>query len=436
MSLDKSRIPKLSDSSRKFIPKKERNSMKDPFMEKIARTRIIKGTELSRKMVETRSQKSSEGQRAMLEVEIHPDPALDDNRARRETERIENRRLASESTRVEEGQNFAASTGTLDREETWELSDVSNENMATTRSPTDNTMMHGVTEKPATSSSFSERVKNTMGNFFPFAIGAGTGDEAETQEEEEDYDKQDNFESQIPLNSSNQENDAYTKRETGSTDHFGVVRSISKPANGTNQSGNFVTGMNWKVQPGKNTKASLSGPPVDPEAIYEETSRQRSKARDSTSTTLPGTDRVTLPLVTPLVANGASFKEALTSTVGSIGEQNEQMSLRISELERAVHVVRESLREEINHNRQEVSRSEKRLKERTDEHVAKNLSRMTREAEQRETRLRDDMAYLADMEDSARRADSWDSSYQDRLDDGDAHSGYHGQAGWSTRKQE
>ena len=70
------------------------------------------------------------------------------------------------------------------------------------------------------------------------------------------------------------------------------------------------------------------------------------------------------------------------------------MSLRMSELERAVHVERESLREEINRNRQELGRSEKRLKERTDEHIAKNLSRMTRETEQRELRLRDDMENL------------------------------------------
>ena len=48
----------------------------------------------------------------------------------------------------------------------------------------------------------------------------------------------------------------------------------------------------------------------------------------------------------------------------------------------------------MNRNRQEVGRSEKRLKERTDDHIAKNLSRMTREAEQRELRLRDDMEKL------------------------------------------
>ena len=41
-----------------------------------------------------------------------------------------------------------------------------------------------------------------------------------------------------------------------------------------------------------------------------------------------------------------------------------------------------------------VSRSKKRLKERTDEHLATNLSRMTREADQRELRLRVDMEKL------------------------------------------
>ena len=92
--------------------------------------------------------------------------------------------------------------------------------------------------------------------------------------------------------------------------------------------------------------------------------------------------------------NGASIEEALTNIVGSIGEKNEQMSLRMSELERAVHVERKSLREEINRKRREAGGSKKRLKERTDEHLAKNLSPMTREAEQRELRLRDDMEKL------------------------------------------
>ena len=66
----------------------------------------------------------------------------------------------------------------------------------------------------------------------------------------------------------------------------------------------------------------------------------------------------------------------------------------MSELERAVHVEKENLREKVNRNRQEVSRSEKRLKGRTYEHLTRNLSRMTREAEQRELRLRDEMEKL------------------------------------------
>ena len=63
-------------------------------------------------MVETRSQKSSEGQMATLEVEIQPDPALDDNPAGRGTEGTENRILASESNPVEQGQDFVNSTAT------------------------------------------------------------------------------------------------------------------------------------------------------------------------------------------------------------------------------------------------------------------------------------------------------------------------------------
>ena len=70
---------------------------------------------------------------------------------------------------------------------------------------------------------------------------------------------------------------------------------------------------------------------------------------------------MTPPLVTHLVDNGASIEEALTTIVDSIREQIEHISLRMSELERATHVERESLREEINGNRQEVSRSKKTI---------------------------------------------------------------------------
>ena len=135
---------------------------------------------------------------------------------------------------------------------------------------------------------------------------------------------------------------------------------------------------NSEMRTGENRNTGLSNASADPEVDNEKTSRQRIKASILTSTKLPGIDKVTPPLVTPLVDNGASIEEVLTNIVGSIGEQNEQMSLRMSELEKAVYVERENLREEINRNRQEVGRSENRLKDRTDEHLAKNLSRMTR----------------------------------------------------------
>ena len=292
------------------------------------------------------------------------------------------RRLASESIPVEQGQDFATSTGTLDREEMSELFPTS----LLKSWQLQTAGVAGVTEKQTTSSSFSERMKNTFGNIFPFTMGVGTGNEGEPQEEEE--------ESQVSLNSSTQEIEAYVERETGTKDKFGVVRTISKEANTPGQSRGFASMTNSETRFGESRNKGLGNASADPEVDNEKTSRQRIKARISTSTKLPGIDRVTPPLVTPLVENGASLEEALNNIVGSIGEQNEQMSIKMSELERAVHIERESLREEMNRNRQEVGRSEKRLKERTDEHIAKNLSRMTREAEQRELRLRDDMEKL------------------------------------------
>ena len=211
-----------------------------------------------------------------------------------------------------------------------------------------------------------------------------------SQEEEEDEDEQVDFGSQVSLNSSTQENEAYVKRETGTIDKFGVVRTISKDANTLGQSRGFASMTNSETRTGESRNKGLGNALADPEVDNEKTSRQRIKTRISTSTKLPGIDRVT----PPLVDNGAALEEALNILVGSIGEQNEQMSIRMSELEMAVHIERESLREEINRNRQEVGKSKKRLKERTDEHIAKNLSRMTREAEQRELRLRDDMEKL------------------------------------------
>ena len=352
MSLDKSRIPKRGNSSRKFIPEKQRKTMTDTFVDWIKRSRSDKGETVSGRMVETRSQKTSEERK---------DHTMNDNQ---EVNGLEGRgrRLASESTPVEQGHDFATSTGTLDREEMSELSDISTEIATTRRSPTDNTMMAGGTGKQTTSSSFSERMKNTFRNIFPFSMGGGAGNDGESQEEE-DEEEQGDFGSQVSLNSSIQEDEAHVGRETGTMDKFGVVTTISKEANTPGQSKDFAIRTSSEPQTGESRTRGLGNALADPEIDNKKTSKQRVKARISTSTKLPGTDRVTPPLVTPLVDNGAALEEALNNIVNSLGEQNEQMSIRMSELERAVHIERESLREEINRNRQEVGRSEKRLKE-------------------------------------------------------------------------
>ena len=105
MSLDKSRIPKLGDNSRKFIPKKQRKAI----VERITRTQTDKGETVAGGMVETRSQKSPDERKAMLEMELHPDQAMNESREIHGPEGRGNRRLSSESTPVEQGQDFATS---------------------------------------------------------------------------------------------------------------------------------------------------------------------------------------------------------------------------------------------------------------------------------------------------------------------------------------
>ena len=86
-------------------------------------------------------------------------------------------------------------------------------------------------------------------------------------------------------------------------DQFRVVRTISKITNGSSQSGDFVNMTNSEMRTGESRNTVLSKAPVEPEVDNEKTSRQRIKARISTSTKLPWIDRETPPLVTPLVDN-------------------------------------------------------------------------------------------------------------------------------------
>ena len=182
ISLHKSRIPKMGGSSGKFIQKKQRNTMNDPFVQRTTEARNKKGKKGSCKKLETRSRKVSEDKRTTLKVVIRRSPAQDEDPAERGFKGNGTRRLTYESTPVEQGQDFATSTGTLDREEMLELSDMSIETQAVEGSPADHTMMQGVSGKAAPTSSFSERVKNTFENFFPFIMGAGYGAEIDTQE--------------------------------------------------------------------------------------------------------------------------------------------------------------------------------------------------------------------------------------------------------------
>ena len=91
MSLDKSRIHKRGNSSRKLIPEEQRKSMTDPFVERITRTRTSERKVVSGRMVKTRSQKSSEEQKSLLEVKVHPDQAMHENEEMHGPEGIGNR---------------------------------------------------------------------------------------------------------------------------------------------------------------------------------------------------------------------------------------------------------------------------------------------------------------------------------------------------------
>ena len=88
-------------------------------------------------------------------------------------------------------------------------------------------------------------------------MGVGTGDEGESQEEEEDDDEQVDFGSRVSLNSSTQENEAYSDRETGTLDKFGVVRTISKDTNTSGQSRDIVSLTNSETRTGENRNIEL-----------------------------------------------------------------------------------------------------------------------------------------------------------------------------------
>ena len=90
-------------------------------------------------------------------------------------------------------------------------------------------------------------------------------------------------------------------------DQFGVVRTISKTTNTSGQSRDFLSMTNSEMRSGENRNTGLSNESADPEVDNEKTSGQRIKARISTSTKLPGIDRVTPPATCDVISRKRSI---------------------------------------------------------------------------------------------------------------------------------
>ena len=95
--------------------------MTDPFVERITRTRTDKGETVSGRIREVSGRRFQESEvlrraKSYARSGGYPDQAMNENQEIHGPE-ARDRRLASESTPVEQGQDFATSTGTLYREE-------------------------------------------------------------------------------------------------------------------------------------------------------------------------------------------------------------------------------------------------------------------------------------------------------------------------------
>ena len=89
--------------------------MKDPFVKRTQESQNKRGKKILGEMVEKRSQNVSEDKRTTLQVEVNLSSAHDEDLAERGTKGNGTRRPASECTPVEQEQDFATSTRTLDR---------------------------------------------------------------------------------------------------------------------------------------------------------------------------------------------------------------------------------------------------------------------------------------------------------------------------------
>ena len=107
---------------------------------------------------------------------------------------------------------------------------------------------------------------------------------------------------------------------------------------------------------------------IELQADSEALSRQRDAAKSSTGTKLPPTNRVMPLYMTPLVNDGISVVETMT-TMERIFQQEQLFSTRICELEKAVHFEQENLWKELFWNKQETSPSQKITTKRTNNYL-------------------------------------------------------------------
>ena len=95
---------------------------------------------------------------------------------------------------------------------------------------------------------------------------------------------------------------------------------------------------------------------IELQADSQALSRQRDAAKSSTGTKLPPTNRVMPLYMAPLVNDGISVGETMT-TMEKMFYQEQLFSTRICELEKAVHFEQENLWKELFWNKQETSPS-------------------------------------------------------------------------------
>ena len=107
---------------------------------------------------------------------------------------------------------------------------------------------------------------------------------------------------------------------------------------------------------------------IELQADSEALSRQRDAAKSSSGTKLPPTNRVMPLYMTPLVNDGISVGESMT-TMERMGQQEQLFSTRICELEKAVHFEQENLWKELVRNQQEISPSQKLITKWTDDYL-------------------------------------------------------------------